>query len=56
VGVKVQGGIVDWVTRELEVECLPSDIPERITVDISNLEIGKHVAWPRSRRRTRSRS
>ena len=43
VGVKVQGGIVDWVTRELEVECLPSDIPERITVDISNLEIGKHV-------------
>ena len=43
VGVKVQGGIVDWVTRELEVECLPSDIPEKITVDISNLEIGKHV-------------
>jgi large subunit ribosomal protein L25 len=43
VGVKVQGGIVDWVTRELEVECLPADIPEKITVDISNLEIGKHV-------------
>jgi len=43
VGVKVQGGIVDWVTRELEVECLPSDIPERISVDISALEIGKHV-------------
>jgi len=43
VGVKVQGGIVDWVTRELEVECLPSDIPEKITVDISALEIGKHV-------------
>jgi large subunit ribosomal protein L25 len=43
VGVKVQGGIVDWVTRELEVESLPRDIPEKITVDISNLEIGKHV-------------
>jgi large subunit ribosomal protein L25 len=43
VGVKVQGGIVDWVTRELEIESLPRDIPERITVDISNLEIGKHV-------------
>jgi large subunit ribosomal protein L25 len=43
VGVKVQGGIVDWVTRELQVECLPADIPERITVDISHLEMGKHV-------------
>jgi large subunit ribosomal protein L25 len=43
VGVKVQGGIVDWVTRELEVECLPADIPEKISVDISGLEIGKHV-------------
>jgi large subunit ribosomal protein L25 len=43
VGVKVQGGIVDWVTRELEVECLPADIPEKITVDISALEIGKLV-------------
>ena len=43
VGVKVQGGIVDWVTRELQVECLPADIPERITVDISALEIGKHL-------------
>jgi large subunit ribosomal protein L25 len=43
VGVKVQGGIVDWVTRELEVECLPADIPEKISVDIATLEIGKHV-------------
>ncbi|HEY3121217.1 MAG TPA: 50S ribosomal protein L25 [Vicinamibacteria bacterium] len=43
VGVKVQGGIVDFVTRELEIECLPMDIPEKITVDISNLELGKHV-------------
>ena len=31
-GVKVQGGILDFVTRELEVECLPTDIPEKIVV------------------------
>jgi large subunit ribosomal protein L25 len=43
VGVKVQGGIVDFVTRELEVECLPADIPEKIAVDISHLELGKHL-------------
>jgi large subunit ribosomal protein L25 len=43
VGVKVQGGILDFVTRELEVECLPTDIPERIVVDVSELELGKHV-------------
>jgi large subunit ribosomal protein L25 len=42
-GVKLQGGIVDFVTRELEVECLPADIPEKITVDISHLELGKHL-------------
>jgi len=43
VGVKLQGGIVDFVTRELEIECLPADIPEKITVDISHLELGKHL-------------
>jgi len=43
VGVKVQGGIVDFVTRELEIECLPSDIPERIVVDVTGLELGKHL-------------
>src|SRR6185436_7565491 len=42
VGVKVQGGILDFVTRELEVECLPTDIPEKIVVDVSELELGKH--------------
>ncbi len=36
-GVKQQGGIVDFVHRELEVECLPGDIPEGITIDISEL-------------------
>jgi large subunit ribosomal protein L25 len=43
VGVKVQGGLVDFVTRELEIECLPADIPEKVTVDISHLELGKHL-------------
>src|SRR6185503_903743 len=43
VGVKVQGGILDFVTRELEVECLPADIPEKILLDVSNLELGKHL-------------
>jgi large subunit ribosomal protein L25 len=43
IGVKLQGGIVDFVTRELEVECLPADIPEKIVVDISHLELGKHL-------------
>ena len=36
-GVKAQGGVVDFVHRELVVECLPADIPEHITVDISEL-------------------
>ena len=43
VGVKVQGGVLDFVTREIEVECLPKDIPEKIVVDVSHLELGKHV-------------
>ena len=36
-GVKQQGGIVDFVNREIEVECLPADIPEHIDIDISEL-------------------
>jgi large subunit ribosomal protein L25 len=43
VGVKVQGGVLDFITRELEVECLPGDIPEKIVVDVSGLEMGKHL-------------
>jgi large subunit ribosomal protein L25 len=38
-GVKA-GGVMEFVTRELEVECLPSDMVEYIEVDISSLEIG----------------
>jgi large subunit ribosomal protein L25 len=42
-GVKLQGGIFEMVTREVEVECLPSDIPEEFKVDISDLMIGKQL-------------
>jgi large subunit ribosomal protein L25 len=43
VGVKVQGGILETVTREVELECLPGDIPDEIRVDITELSIGKHL-------------
>ena len=38
-GVKTEGGFVDFVTREVEVECLPRDIPESLSIDISELHI-----------------
>lgn len=43
VGVKTQGGILDFVTRELEIECLPTEIPDKIAVDVTALELGKHL-------------
>ncbi|MEO5821544.1 MAG: 50S ribosomal protein L25 [Vicinamibacteraceae bacterium] len=42
-GVKLQGGIVDFPNREVEVECLPGDIPEHLTIDVSDLMIGQGV-------------
>ena len=39
VGVKTEGGFVDFMTREVEIECLPADIPERISADISGLHL-----------------
>ncbi|HSM85901.1 MAG TPA: 50S ribosomal protein L25 [Candidatus Limnocylindrales bacterium] len=41
-GVKTQGGIMDQVLREVEIECLPGDIPSHIDADVSTLEFG-HV-------------
>jgi large subunit ribosomal protein L25 len=38
-GVKTEGGFVDFVMREVEVECLPRDIPESLSIDISELHI-----------------
>ena len=42
-GVKQQGGVVDFVNREIEVECLPADIPEHIDIDISELMLHQGV-------------
>lgn len=42
-GVKLQGGIFEFVLREVEVECLPDDIPENITVDVSELMLGQNI-------------
>jgi large subunit ribosomal protein L25 len=42
-GVKLQGGIFEMVTREVEVECLPGDIPEEFRMDVSALTIGKQL-------------
>lgn len=42
-GVKQQGGILEFVRREVEVECLPTDIPEHIDIDISDLMVGQGV-------------
>ena len=39
VGVRTEGGILDQVLREVEIECLPADIPPSIAVDVSNLEM-----------------
>ena len=39
VGVKAQGGILEHVLREVEIECLPADIPGHLDVDVSNLEL-----------------
>jgi large subunit ribosomal protein L25 len=40
-GVKTQGGLLEVVTREIEIECLPADIPEHITVDVTELALGQ---------------
>jgi large subunit ribosomal protein L25 len=42
-GVKQQGGIVDFVNREIEIEVLPGDIPENITVDVSELMLNQGI-------------
>jgi large subunit ribosomal protein L25 len=39
VGVKAEGGILDQVMREVEIECLPADIPGHIDVDVSGMAL-----------------
>jgi len=43
VGVKTQGGILEHVLREVEVECLPGDIPSHLDADVSSLEINQAI-------------
>jgi large subunit ribosomal protein L25 len=40
-GVKVQGGLLEIITRSIEIECLPDEIPQDFTVDVSELLIGQ---------------
>jgi large subunit ribosomal protein L25 len=42
-GVKLQGGIFEMVTREVEIECLPTEIPDEFKVDVTELMIGKQL-------------
>jgi large subunit ribosomal protein L25 len=42
-GVKLQGGVFEVVSREVEIECLPADIPTEFRMDISNLMMGMQI-------------
>lgn len=42
-GVKVQGGTLDFVHRDVDVECLPADIPEHIALDVTQMMIGQGI-------------
>jgi large subunit ribosomal protein L25 len=42
-GVKEEGGVLDFVLRQVEVECLPADVPDHIRVEVESMEIGDAV-------------
>jgi large subunit ribosomal protein L25 len=42
-GVKLQGGLLEVITREIEIECLPDEIPELYTMDVTELMIGQNL-------------
>jgi large subunit ribosomal protein L25 len=42
-GVKQQGGVLDIVHRQIEIECLPSDIPKHIEVDVTEMMVGQSI-------------
>ncbi len=53
-GVKQQGGLLEHIRREIEIECLPADIPENVEIDVSELmlyqgvrvrDLGVHPKW-----------
>ena len=43
-GVKNEGGIIEFVHRQLEISCLPGSIPEHIDIDVSALHVNQHLA------------
>ena len=42
-GVKQQGGLIDFVTREIQVQCLPTDIPEHIDIDVTEMALNQSL-------------
>lgn len=42
-GVKQQGGLLDFVTREFQIECMPAEIPEHVEIDVREMMIGDSV-------------
>ena len=42
-GVKLQGGLLEFIRREIQIECLPADIPEHVDVDVTELMVGQGV-------------
>jgi large subunit ribosomal protein L25 len=42
-GVKQQGGVLEFIRREIEIECLPADIPEHIDIDVSELMLHQGI-------------
>jgi large subunit ribosomal protein L25 len=43
-GVKSDGGLLEFVLREVEVQCLPSDIPEHLDLDVTALRLNQHLS------------
>ncbi len=42
-GVKTEAGLLDFVTRELEIECLPGAIPQKLALDVTEVRVGQHL-------------
>src|SRR5438034_1035200 len=42
-GVKQQGGVLEFIRREIEIECLPADIPEHVEIDVSELMLHQGI-------------
>jgi large subunit ribosomal protein L25 len=43
-GVKAEGGLLEFVLRQVEVQCLPADIPEHLDLDVSALRMNQHLS------------